>query len=262
MICGVVALIPARAGSKRIPGKNLRLLRGHPLLAYSVRAAIDSGAFDHVVVSTDDAATAAVARLYGADVPFLRPADLAGDTSPDIAWVRHAVEALIEDGHTVGLFSVLRPTSPLRSAAVIRAAVETLLADDAADSLRAVERVTQHPGKMWVLEQSGVRMRPLLDDAGAEPPWHSSAYQALPVVHVQNASLEVARVRCLEANGSIAGKEIIPWVMPGQEGFDLNTELDWLLLEALLDRGEVALPMLSDPSPEPGETEGPRAWEI
>lgn len=244
---GIVALIPARAGSKRIPGKNLRPLGSHPLLAYSVCAALESGAFERVVVSTDDDTTAAVARRYGAEVPFRRPAHLAVDTSPDVDWVRHAVEALEKQGQRVRLFSIQRPTSPLRSAGVIAAAVEALLADETADSLRAVERVAQHPGKMWVVDEAGARMRPFLDDLGVDPPWHSSPYQVLPVVHVQNASLEVARVRCLEMYGTIAGKEVVPWVMPGYEGLDLNNEIDWIVLEALLERGEVTLPMLPYP---------------
>lgn len=244
MNSGIVALIPARSGSKRIPGKNLRVLQGHPLLAYSVRAALDSGVFDRVVVSTDDDATAAVARRYGAEVPFLRPAPLALDSSPDIEWVHHAIDTLQEQGYSVEVFSILRPTSPLRSAGVIRAAVQALLADEAADSLRAVERVSQHPAKMWVLDDVGSRMHPLLDDAGADPPWHSSAYQTLPVVYVQNASLEVARIRCVSAYGTIAGRAIMPWVMPAFEGFDLNSETDWIVLAALLERAEAVLPAM------------------
>lgn len=259
-----MALIPARSGSKRIPGKNLRLLHGHPLLGYSVGAALESEVFDRVVVSTDDDTTAAVARRYGAEVPFLRPAPLGLDSSPDIEWVRHAIDALQEHGQSVEVFSILRPTSPLRSSAVIGAAVQALLADEAADSLRAVERVSQHPGKMWVVDKVGSRMRPLLDDGGADPPWHSSAYQTLPVVHVQNASLEVARVRCLTAYGTIAGREIIPWVMPDLEGFDLNSEIDWLVLEALLERGEAVLPTIPELMPESAglhEIGGLHRWE-
>ena len=113
--------------------------------------------------------------------------------------------------------------------------------------MRGVEPVSQHPGKMWVVDEDMRRMRPLLDDGGAHPPWHSTPYQALPRVHVQNASLEVARVRCVDEYDTIAGREIIPFVLPGHEGFDLNEPVDWLVLEGLLESGEANLPALPHP---------------
>lgn len=244
----VVALVPARGGSKRIPHKNLRELGGHPLLAYSIAAARDSGVFDRVVVSTDDEHIAEVARSYGGEVLGLRPPELAGDLSPDVDWVRHELSQLTNAGTSPAVFSILRPTSPLRTSQTVKQAVELLLGDPSADSLRAVELVSQHPGKMWVLDHDGARMRPLIDDGGRTPPWHSSPYQALPVVHVQNASLEVARTRCLTMTGTIAGASIRPFVLPGHEGFDINTGLDWLLLQALIASGEALLPALSPPA--------------
>src|SRR4051794_37292922 len=132
-MAGAVALVPARAGSQRVPGKNVRPLAGHPLLAYSIAAARASGLFDAVLVSTDSADIADVARHYGATVPGLRPATLATATSPDIEWVRHVL-----DGTTYELFSILRPTSPFRSAATLRRAWDAFHAVDDADSLRAV----------------------------------------------------------------------------------------------------------------------------
>lgn len=236
----VVGLIPARAGSKRISSKNVRHLAGHPLLAYSIASALESDVFAKVLVSTDSAEIADIARHYGADVPHLRPASMAGDMSPDIAWVQHAVANMRASGLSPDAISILRPTSPLRSAGTIRRAVAELAADPEADSLRAVERCTQHPGKMWVVE--GDRMRPLLDDGGSDPPWHSRPYQALPLVHVQNASLEVARTRALDEHGSIAGAVIRPFHAPDHEGFDLNQEADWIVLEALIRSGRATLP--------------------
>jgi N-acylneuraminate cytidylyltransferase len=237
----VVALVPARSGSKRIEGKNVRLLRGHPLIAYTITAALRSDAFSDIVVSTDDEATAEVARRYGASVPFLRPEAMATDRSPDIEWVRHALGELRAKGATVDAFALLRPTSPLRPASSVARAVATLLADPGADSLRAVEPVSEHPGKMWVLEPGGDRMSPLLDDGGADPAWHSTPYQALPPVYVQNASLEVAWSRTVDRHGSIAGRVVRPWVTESHDGFDLNHETDWLLLEHLLEQGSVVL---------------------
>ena len=111
---GAVALVPARAGSVRVPGKNVRALAGHPLIAYSIAAARESGLFDAVLVSTDSEEIAAVARRYGAEVPGLRPAEMAGSGSSDIEWVRHVL-----DGTAYELFSILRPTSPFRRGATI-----------------------------------------------------------------------------------------------------------------------------------------------
>jgi CMP-N,N'-diacetyllegionaminic acid synthase len=243
----VVALVPARAGSRRIPGKNVRALNGHPLLAYTVAAAIDSGVFDSVVLSTESEEVAAIGRHYGAEVPFLRPVEMAGDLSPDIEWVRFTVDELLRRGRRFDAFSILRPTSPLRQPVTIRRAWTELASDRHAHSLRAVEPCQQHPGKMWVSD--GARIRPLLDDGGADPPWHSRPYQALPPVLVQNASLEMAWVRTLTETGTIAGQAIRPFRCPGHEGFDVNSPADWWVLERLLAEGMATLPEVRVPPP-------------
>jgi len=118
----LVALIPARAGSKRVPSKNTRMLGGHPLIAYTLAAARSSGVFDAVIVSTDSEETAAIARRYGGEVPFLRPAEMAGDTAPDIDWIAYTLKRLQDDGRSWDCFSILRPTSPFRQPETIRRA--------------------------------------------------------------------------------------------------------------------------------------------
>lgn len=236
----VVALVPARAGSRRIPGKNVRTLCGHPLLAYTIAAALESGVFESVVLSTDSPEIAALGRHYGAEVPRLRPASMSGDVSPDIEWVRFTMADLSRSGRRFDAFSILRPTSPLRQPATIRRAWDELAADPEADSLRAVERCAQHPAKMWKVD--GARMAPLLDDGGADPPWHSRPYQDLPPVFAQNASLEMARVRALDETGTIAGLVVRPFMCQGHEGFDLNRPDDWWVLERLLADGMAELP--------------------
>ena len=115
---GVLALIPARAGSQRVPRKNIRLLQGHPLLAYTIAAARRAGAFTRVVVSTDSEEIAEIARAYGAEVPWLRPAEFAGSLSRDIEWVTHALDSLVPET-LAGAFALLRPTSPLRTPASV-----------------------------------------------------------------------------------------------------------------------------------------------
>lgn len=244
----VVALIPARGGSRRVPGKNIRRLGGHPLLAYTIAAARDAGIFDAVIVSTDTADIADVARHYGAEVPFLRPAAFAGDTSPDIEWLAHMIEALEAAGRGADAFALLRPTSPFRTAATISRAWGQFSPRRDVDSLRAVERCAQHPGKMWVLD--GDLMRPLLDGP-ADQPWHSTPYQALPPVYVQNASLEMAWTRVVRETRTIAGRVLMPFLTDGYEGFDINQPDDWVLAEHALATGAVTMPAVTQ-APYPG----------
>jgi CMP-N,N'-diacetyllegionaminic acid synthase len=238
----VVAFIPARQGSKRVPGKNVRLLNRHPLLAYAISSALESRVFESVIVSTDSDEIAMIARYYGAEVPFLRPASYGGDTSPDIEWLEHALGELRRQRRTWDCFSLLRPTSPFRTADTIRRAWATFTSQQGVDSLRAVEKCTEHPGKMWVVR--GDRMFPLLPFGPAEQPWHSTPYQALPPVYVQNASLEIAWTRVVFERRTIAGDVLVPFITEGYEGFDINDATDWLIAERLLAEGSAQLPVV------------------
>ena len=235
-----MALIPARQGSKRVPGKNVRALGGHPVIAYTIAPALESGVFESVIVSTDSEEIAAVARHYGAEVPFLRPPQLAGDTSPDIEWLDYTLRELKRAGRQWDCFSLLRPTSPFRTAATIRRAWMRFIAQEGVDSLRAVEKCAQHPGKMWIV--SGDRMTPLLPSAPGTQPSHSTPYQALPPVYVQNASLEIAWTRVVFEGRTIAGDVLVPFLTEGFEGFDINDPHDWMIAERLIADGTAVLP--------------------
>ncbi len=246
-----IAIIPARSGSKRIPRKNIKELNGHPLIAYTIHSARESGVFDRIIVSTDSEEFASVAKAYGAEVPTLRPPEISGSSSPDIEWVVHMLTFLSEHGEQYDCFSILRPTSPLRTPITIRRAWETFLSDPSAHSLRAIEKCTQHPAKMWILE--GTRMVPVMQNPDpSDTPWHSKQYPSLPEVHVQNASLEIAWTRIPLEGLGIAGNEILPFVSEGYEGYDLNNEEDWIVLEHLIQEGKVTLPEIhtveSDPT--------------
>jgi CMP-N,N'-diacetyllegionaminic acid synthase len=236
MTPSLVAFVPARSGSERVPGKNIRPLAGHPLLAYAIATARQSGA-DQVVCSTDSEEIAEIARWYGGEV-VLRAAELATSTSPDIDWLRHALAELPD---RYDLFALIRPTSPFRGPETVRRALDRLLASSGADSIRAIEPVKQHPGKMWVVE--GETMRPLLDQSGLEVPWHDSQFQALPAVFVQNSSLEIAWTRVVE-EGTLGGHNRIPFFTEGSEGFSIDREDDWARAEALVDSGEATLPVV------------------
>jgi len=236
----IVGLIPARSGSKRVPDKNIRPLAGHPVMAYTIAAALQSDIFSSVIVSTDSERYADIARYYGAEVPFLRPSELSGDVSPDIEWLEYTLKKLEEDGRRFDCFSILRPTSPFRLPETIQRAWQAFLQEKGVDSLRAVEKCQQHPGKMWVVR--GRRMMPLLPLSPAEQPWHSSQYQSLPEVYVQNASLEIAWTRVVKEQQTIAGTVLMPFITKGYEGFDVNNPYDWNLAEHLVSNGDAQLP--------------------
>ena len=232
----IVGLIPARSGSKRVPDKNIRPLAGHPVMAYTIAAALQSEIFSSVIVSTDSRRYADIARYYGAEVPFLRPPELGGDVSPDIEWLEYTLKRLQEEGRKYDCFSILRPTSPFRQPETIQRAWQAFLAEEGVDSLRAVEKCQQHPGKMWVVR--GNRMMPLLPLSPSQQPWHSSQYQSLPKVYVQNASLEIAWVRVVFNERTIAGNVVMLFFTRDFEGFDVNTAYDWNLAEQLVKNKE------------------------
>lgn len=239
----VVALIPARGGSKRLPGKNTRPLRGVPLIAYAITAARASGEFSRIVVSSDDDATLEIASRYGAE-PLRRPYDLATDSSPDIGWVCHALSALSES-RPHDTFAILRPTSPFRTAATIRRAFAEWRSNSGLGytSLRAVERASQHPGKMWRLHAS--ELVPLLPQP-VEQPWHDSQHTTLPEVYVQNASLEIAPVRTVIETGTISGGRVLPFLTRDNEGLDVNSEIDWAVAELLVKQEHALLPAVGN----------------
>ena len=239
----LIGLIPARSGSKRVEDKNIRLLDGYPLVAYTIAAALQSGIFSAIVVSTDSERYAAISRKYGAEVPFLRPVEMADDHSPDIEWIEHTFMRLKEMGREYDCFSILRPTSPFRLPETIRRAWGVFLAEDGVDSLRAVEKCIEHPGKMWVVR--GKRIFPPLPIGPADQPWHSTPYQALPEVYIQNASLEIAWSRVVFNGRSIAGEVIVPFFTQEFEGFDINRLYDWQLAKDLIQSGQARLPQIN-----------------
>ena len=233
-----IALIGARSGSERVVGKNVRRLAGHPLLAYAIETARRAEVFDRILVSTDSEQIAQVARWYGADVPFLRPEEYATSTSPDIEWIAWTLPRLDE---RYDLFAIIRATNPFRGPDAIRRGLDQLLATPEADSIRAVERVKQHPGKMWVIDEVGRLMRPLLDQSHLDVAWHAGQYQALPSVYVQNSALEIAWTRVVEATGTREGVIQAPFLTVGYEGLNIDDEDDFARAEQLVASGRARL---------------------
>jgi CMP-N-acetylneuraminic acid synthetase len=234
----VIALIGARSGSERVANKNIRPLAGHPLLAYAIATAQQAGVFERVLVSTDSEEIADVARWYDADVPFPRPPEYATSTSPDIEWIAYTLDRLDE---SYDLFAIVRATNPFRGPDVVRRGLEQLLATPEADSIRAVELVKQHPGKMWELAADGRTMTPLLDQSDLDVAWHAGQYQALPSVYHQNSALEIAWTRVVVETGTREGRVLAPFLTQGYEGFNVDDEADWERAEALVASGAATL---------------------
>jgi N-acylneuraminate cytidylyltransferase len=216
---------------------------GHPLLAYTIRAAIDSEQFSEIMVSTDDSSYASIARHYGASVHELRPAELAKDSSPDIDWIEFELSQLDKLGRKFEQFALLRPTNPFRKKETIRRAMAEFAECPWADSLRAVERTTQHPGKMWI--KRGGQLFPVLPVQSGVTDWYSSPTQTLPEVWIQNASLEIARLRNVTEQGSITGNRILGFETQGLEGFDLNTPQDLTVLHSFTHQFQQLLPTIT-----------------
>ena len=235
----MIALIPARAGSTRIPGKNMKLLGGYPLIAYTIAAAQQSRVFDQIIVCTDDPQYRLLLMAMGVTVCARESADAA---QTDITWLREVLPRLPPSRS----FALLRPTSPFRTAATIRRAYrEFHVPDGTHDSLRAVQLVAEHPGKMWTWEGPGYPMRPLFDRQHPDgTPWHSSPTQSLPPILIQNASLEMSYTSNVEVHGTLSGRKILPFLTYGYEGVDLNTLADWDRAEALCARDPTLLPPL------------------
>jgi N-acylneuraminate cytidylyltransferase len=228
-----LGLIPARGGSKGIARKNLACLAGVPLIAHTIESARKAASIDRVIVSTDDEEIAAVARSFGAEVPFMRPAELADDTTPDLPVFVHALEWLQQhEGCTPALIAHLRPTSPFRTARHIDEAVLLLRDHPDADSVRSVAVPSETPFKMWQIEEG--RLSPLLAIDRETEPWNLPR-QSLPTVYWQNACIDVIRYDTIMIRRSMSGACIVPYVMDDAM-IDIDTPLDLQLAEWAMAR--------------------------
>jgi YrbI family 3-deoxy-D-manno-octulosonate 8-phosphate phosphatase len=246
----ILALIPARGGSKSIPRKNIRPFAGHPLIAYSIAAGLQAQAVTRVIVSTDDEQIAAVARQYGAETPFLRPADLAQDNTTDLPVFEHALGWLAEhEGYYPEIVVQLRPTSPIRPPDCVDSAVRLLLENPEADSVRGVVPSGQNPHKMWRIDADG-RMTPLLTVEGLAEPYNAPRQALLPT-YWQTGHIDAIRVATIFSKKSLSGEVILPLIIDPQYTIDIDTLNDWRRAEWLIAQGN--LPMVS-----PGHLNGAR----
>ncbi len=227
----VLALVPARAGSKGLPGKNIRPLLGKPLLAWPIEAARASRYVDRVVISTDSAEFAALAQAAGADVPFLRPAEHASDTAPSIAFIEHALDTLAAAGDRYDLLVLLEPTSPLTEAADIDAALEALVAArPLAESIVGVTAlVSTHPA-------FAVR----LDAQGLMQPYAAASFGLLPrrqdtePLYSLDGSLYISTVEALRRERGFCHARTLPFITPRWKSFEVDDLVDFICIEAIL----------------------------
>jgi len=232
----VLAVVPARGGSKGIPRKNIRDFAGCPLIAYSIAAGLQAGRVTRVIVSTDDEEIAAVAGHWGAEVPFLRPAALAQDQSLDLPVFQHALEWLAEhEGYQPGVVVQLRPTSPVRPPGLVDEAVSLLLSRPQVDSVRGVVPAGQNPHKMWRIDPETGQMAPLLAVEGIDEPYNAPR-QALPPVFWQTGHIDAIRPRVLH-QGSMSGRVIAPVQIDPSYTVDIDTPKDWARSEWLVRYG-------------------------
>jgi len=239
----ILAIIPARGGSKGIPRKNIRLFAGYPLIAWSIAAAKQSSLVTRVIVSTDDEKIAEVAREWGAETPFLRPAELAQDKTTDLPVFEHALKQLEEvEGYRPEIVVQLRPTSPIRPKSMVDDAIRVLLDHQDADCARGVVPAGQNPFKMWRFSGDDKPLGQLLEVPGIAEPYNAPR-QILPPVYWQTGHIDVIRAATIIEKKSLTGDVIYPLVINPIYTVDIDTLPDWAKYEAVIYSGlEVVSP--------------------
>lgn len=233
----VLGIIPARGGSKSIPRKNIRPLAGHPLIAYSIAAGLASQTITRLIVSTDDQEIAEISRKYGADVPFMRPAELAEDRTPDLPVFQQALRWLEEHEQVRPSIVVhLRPTSPSRPLTVIDDAVARLRNCPEADCVRGIALPEQTPYKMWQIDDDGF-LKPVLHYG--DPESYNYPRQYFPETYWHTGHIDVMRYDTLMRKNSMSGDRILPLVVDSLYCVDIDTEDEWVYTEWLMTSGKI-----------------------
>lgn len=242
----ILALIPARGGSKGIPRKNIRLFAGYPLIAWSIAAAKKSEFVTRIIVSTDDEEIAEVAREWGAETPFLRPAEISQDKTTDLPVFEHALKWLEdEESYKPDIVIQLRPTSPIRPNNMVDDAIRILQNHADADCVRGVVVAGQNPFKMWRFNGEDKPLNPLLAVDGIKEPYNAPR-QILPPVYWQTGHIDAIRTSTIAEKKSLTGDVIYPLVIDSKYTVDIDTLPDWAKYEALVYSG---LEMVSPAEP-------------
>ena len=228
----IMALIPARAGSKRVKNKNIRDLGGIPLIGYKIRVALESKYINKIILSTDSEEIRAVAQSFGIRVPFLRPGEISGDNSTELEFHQHALKWLSENENYVPYLIVnLYPTSPFVSSKTIDMAIKKIIENSDYDSLRSVVKCSEHPYKMWI-EKDGNYLEPFIKSEDDNT--HTLSYHLLPKVYIQNACIYITKPETINKYKTTIGKKVLSFKMDKIESFDINTELDFMIADMMV----------------------------
>jgi len=227
----ILGIIPARGGSKRISGKNMKSLCGKPLTQYVIESTLHSSLLDNIVISSDDLDVLELAEQFNGIIPIRRPDELATDSSPAVDYVIHALDWMKKNkGQTFDIVAIIQPTSPLTLVQDIDATIQLLLNDDSADSAVSVVRLNQitHPFKLKIIKEQW--LKPFLKE-------EKIILQAdeLPDVYTRNGPVYVARINNIE-KGIIAGEKCLAHTMPEERSIDINEPIDLEFAEFLLKR--------------------------
>ena len=237
----VLALIPARGGSKGIPRKNIRDFAGFPLIAYSILAGTRARSVTRVIVTTEDEEIAEISRNLGAETPFLRPTELAQDQTLDLPVMQHTLRWLKEnEGYQPSIVVWLRPTSPVRPVGCVDDAVRLLIDHPEADSVRGVVPAGQNPYKMWRIDETSKIMRPLIGVEGIKEAYNAPR-QVLPEVFWQTGHIDVIRSNVITHKNSPTGDVIIPLHIDPRYTVDIDQPSDWKAAEALVIEGQLEM---------------------
>ena len=233
----VLVIIPARGGSKGVLGKNIKPLAGKPLIAWTIEVALQSALVDRVIVSTDDEKIAAVAKEYGAEVPFMRPAEISGDLATDVEFIEHTLDYLEnQESYVPDIILRLPPTSPLRTVEHVDAGIKTLVDTSGADAARPIVESPKHPYKFWTIDdEDPLFLRPFLDSeftGFAEP--HNMPRQLFPKVYMHTGAMDVVWVKTIREQRSTSGKKLAHFAMSIESASNIDHSIDFDIAEVLM----------------------------
>ena len=222
----ILAIIPARSGSKGISNKNIKNLNGHPLVAYSIKAAMLTPTIDRVIVSTDSRRYASIARKYGAETPFLRPKEISGDNSTDLEFVEHALEWLYQaEGDAPRLVVHLRPTTPLRDPRVIEKAILTINNDNRATALRSVHQMSNPAYKCFEVRDKYLAC---VCNRSMDIESTTLARQNFPKTYEPNGYVDILKTEFVTTNKKMHGNKVIAFETPRVADVDTPDDFDYL----------------------------------
>jgi len=230
----VLAIIPARGGSKSVPNKNIKLLGGKPLIFYTIKACLQSKLIDRVIVSTDSQKIAQISRKFGAEVPFLRPKSISGDLSTDVEFLTHALNWLRKkEGYVPDIVLRVPPTSPLRKTEHLDLGIRTLMVNPKADSVRPITKSPKHPYKMWKVK--GKYIVPFLPYSFTrmkEP--YNMPRQKLPPVYIHTGAMDIMWRDTILKLKSTSGRKIKYFLMDEKESVNIDSAVDFISAEVIM----------------------------